>query len=251
MKYQLQNEQLLLLAALLNKEEIVGIENSLSEKTPEQIVAAWKAQEPTLLKSKILYYDENNKLKLYTDISEMLQVLFEPQYVLIVEDAVEQDQISYFYIKKNQGIYMTNDKNCTIEFIEDFPIFKERLIQVLELKSIVNDSAYLLKLDAENLNTYLEATYKGDIEKVIPDFKMHGLVKEEAYQLLTALINEEGKTIRAIKFEEEIAIAHTSIKIHTNECANWLLKQRLDDKYDRVTLYKGNAEEVIKILFCF
>lgn len=251
MKYQMQNDQILLLAALLNKEEIVGIENSLSEKTPEQIITVWKAQEALLLESKIIYYDENNKLNLYEDISKMLKVLFEPQYALVVEDAIEEGKVDYFYVKGNKGIYMTNDTHCKIEFINDFEIFKERLIEILELKVVVTDATYLLKVDAENLNIYLGATYKGDIETVIPAFEKYGLVEEETCQLLNALTNKEGKVIRAIKFEGETAIAHTSTKIYTNECANWLLKQRLDDKYDQVTVYKGSPEETIKILFHF
>lgn len=219
MKYILHNNQMVLLAGLLDQDKVIGLENTFVEDTLEEVMEKWRQYEPDLLTKKIIFYNEEHKLQLDGGFRTVLDILFNPDFIYMIGDAVEEKAITYFYIKGNQCTYMHNEGMCILEAFEKMDDFITRLIEQLEIKPYY--------------------------------YLMPNLQKVSVHALGKILIYEGGKLIHAIKFREGMEEIHMSMRVYSNEATNCLVKYRLDTMADEVSIYKGSAMGLIQELFYF
>lgn len=219
MKYNLSNEQMILLGSLLNYEKVVGLENNIGDIGLEALKEKWKQCEQALIHKKLLYYTPNGRLEIDQPFLMVLDSMMNPDIVFIIHDLLKEEEVAYFYIKKNRAVYMKNQDECEVEVFEKLSLF------------IISLSQHL------GLNPRLQCA------RTVESIPLDRLSEIE--------VEQKGKLVTGIKFKNGIDETWLSMRTFSNENGNYLIQYDQASQKEEVLVVKGNLPAILSQLFTF
>lgn len=219
MKYKVSNEQMLLLGGLLHYEKVVGIENNIGDIGLEELGEKWRSCEQELIHKKLLYHTPDQTLGIDKTFLIVLDSIMNPDIVFMIQDISNEEEMTYFYIKKNRAVCMKNNDECEIEVFEELSLFMASL------------SAHL------GLTPHVQCPM--EIESV--PFSRSSKIE----------VKKESKLVTGIKFKEGIDEIWVSMRTFSDEKGNYLIKYQQDKQKDEVLWIKGSVSVIMSQLFNF
>ena len=251
MKYTFKNDELLYLCALVSAAQAIGIENTFENETQEEIAVKWKVYEQAFLKEGYLFYDEQQKLMVKKEIGKIISLIVNADYVLSCYREEGTPTMQYIYYQQENAMHMTNIEGiCEIEYFDDYTLFEEKLIEVLELIPLKDTlENFYVSMKAGKVDKAIGYLEKGNHEKARKVLRGYGLEESLLQEVLQLIVEEENAIYIQGLHRGMISGKEVAMKIITIYGATWLTK--FDTQGGKVNVYRLEREELLKAIFNF